>query len=146
MYFLYHPLYAFLKERLLSMQFINYNANPKGRKTTDCVIRAMSTALNNTWEDTYRALVDFSIKRGLASSDKRAITLFLHYKGYTKQKMHKREDNTRYSVKDFIDEIAKPKAVYIIGLANHLTVVKDGVLLDTWNCSKKIVNSYWIID
>ena len=64
------------------MQFINYNANPKGRKTTDCVIRALSIALDNTWEDTYISLVDFSIKQGLMINDKRAFSGYLKAKGY----------------------------------------------------------------
>ena len=34
------------------MKFINYNANPKGRKTGDCVIRAIAFALNKSWIDT----------------------------------------------------------------------------------------------
>ena len=35
------------------MEFIKYNANPKGRKTGDCVIRAICTALHMSWEETY---------------------------------------------------------------------------------------------
>lgn len=128
------------------MQFMNYNANPKHRKTTDCVIRALCTALGDTWENTYRDLVNYSIRQGLMCSDKRAFDFYLHYKGYTKQKMPKREDNTRYTVKEFIDEIADTKKTYIISIANHLTVVKDKVLLDTWNCSKKSVGNYWVIE
>ena len=128
------------------MQFINYNANPKHRKTTDCVIRAICTALNNSWEDTYRSLVDYSIRKGLMCSDKRAFTAYLNAKGYKMQKMPRREENTRYTVKEFIDELAEPKATYILGIANHLTVVKDKVLLDTWNCEKKCIGNYWTID
>ena len=127
------------------MQFINYNANPKGRKTTDCVIRAICTALGDNWENTYRDLVNYSIRQGLMCSDKRAFTFYLNNKGYKMEKMPKREDNTRYTVKEFIDEIADPKTTYIISIANHLTVVKDKVLLDTWNCSRKSVGNYWVI-
>ena len=128
------------------MQFINYNANPKRRKTTDCVIRALSTALNNSWEDTYRSLVDFSIKQGLMVNDKRAYTNYLKAKGYEMLKMPRRNDNTRYTVKEFIDELAEANTIYIISVANHLTVVKDRVLLDTWNCSRKSVGNYWKVN
>ena len=127
------------------MEFLNYNANPKGRKTTDCVIRALCTALDEKWENTYRDLVNYSIKQGLMCSDKRAFTFYLNSKGYKMQKMPKHIDNSRYTVQQFADEIAKPKAIYILNLANHLTVIKDCVLLDTWNCSKKSVGNYWVI-
>ena len=128
------------------MQFINYNANPKNRKTTDCVIRALSTALNNSWENTYRSLVDFSIKQGLMVNDKRAYTNYLKAKGYEMLKMPRHTDNTRYTVKEFVDELAKANTIYIISVANHLTVVKDKVLLDTWNCSRKSVGNYWKVN
>ena len=127
------------------MQFVNYNANPKNRKTSDCVIRALCTALNNSWKDTYISLVDFSIKQGLMCNEKRAYTSYLKAKGYEIQKMPKRKDNTRYTVREFVDEIAESKSTYILSIANHLTVVKDKVLLDTWNCSKKSVGNYWVI-
>ena len=33
------------------MEFVKFNANPKGRKTGDCVVRAICTALNESWEE-----------------------------------------------------------------------------------------------
>lgn len=102
------------------MQFINYNANPRGRKTTDCVIRAMSTSLNNTWEDTYRSLVDYSIKQSLMCNEKRALMGYLKAKGYEMQKMPNHKNNTRYTVAEFVDTIAETKATYILSVANHL--------------------------
>ena len=127
------------------MEFVKYNANPKHRKTTDCVIRALSIALNNSWEATYRSLVDYSIKNYLMCTEKRAYTGYLKAKGYEMQKMPKRMDNSRYTVKEFIDELARPNAVYVINIAHHLTVVKDKVLLDSWDCSKKTMGNFWII-
>lgn len=144
-FFVPPSLCLFKKERLFVVEFVKYNANPKGRKTTDCVIRALCTALNDSWENTYRNLVDYSIRQGLMCTEKRAFTFYLNAKGYKMEKMPKRGDNTRYTVQQFANEIAKPKTVYILNLANHLTVIKDGVLLDTWNCSQKYVGNYWVI-
>lgn len=127
------------------MQFINYNANPRGRKTSDCVIRAICTALNNTWEDTYRSLVDYSIKQSLMCNEKRALMGYLKAKGYEMKKMPKHKNNTRYTIAEFIDTIAEPKATYILSVANHLTTVRDKTLLDTFNCGKKFVGNYWQI-
>ena len=33
--------------------YIFFNNNPKGLKIGDCVVRAISTAMNQTWERTY---------------------------------------------------------------------------------------------
>jgi len=35
------------------MAFINYNANPVNNRVGDCVIRAISKATGNTWEEIY---------------------------------------------------------------------------------------------
>ena len=35
--------------------------------------------------------------------------------------------------------------IYIVKVANHITVVKNKELYDTWNCSNKSVGNYWII-
>ena len=36
--------------------FIEYNANPRGINTGDCVIRAISKARDTDWEKVYMAL------------------------------------------------------------------------------------------
>ena len=41
------------------MRFIRYNANPKGWKTGDCVIRAVAAATQQTWDDVYDELSIF---------------------------------------------------------------------------------------
>ena len=33
--------------------FIQYNPNPEGKSTGDCVIRALTKALNKSWEQVY---------------------------------------------------------------------------------------------
>ena len=34
------------------MEFVNYNNNPKNKKTTDCVVRAISFALDKDYIET----------------------------------------------------------------------------------------------
>ena len=36
------------------MKFIEFNINPKNKRTKDCVIRAIATATNSSWEYIYR--------------------------------------------------------------------------------------------
>ena len=36
--------------------YVNYNANPQQKQVGDCVIRAISTVLNQDWETTYIGL------------------------------------------------------------------------------------------
>ena len=131
------------------MEFIKYNANPKGKKTGDCVIRAICTALNQSWEDTYKELLEVTLLKCYAISSKENIIEYLRRKGYEMQKMPKIYTDCsfrRYTVEEFADNIAKPKITYIISVANHLTIIKDKKLYDTWNCKNKSVGNYWIIE
>ena len=128
------------------MEFIKYNANPKGRKTGDCVIRAICTALQMSWEETYIEMLRVALETGEAISCKENYTEFLARRGYKIQKMPRRSDNTKYTVREFVDELAKPNKIYILNLANHVTVIENNKLYDIWDCSRKSVGNYWVID
>ena len=125
--------------------FIKYNNNPKNKKTGDCVIRAISFATKNSWEKTYRALAELGIKNCLILNDTNNWRKYLKLLGYEQQKMPRKADNTRYTVHEFCNQLAKKDVTYIIKVANHITVVKDKDLYDTWDCSNKSVGNYWII-
>ena len=127
------------------MKFIEFNINPKNKRTKDCVIRAIATATNKTWETVYRELTELGIKKGLMINDRNNWKAYLKNLGYEKQNMPRREDRTRYTLEEFCDEIAEDNKIYIVKVANHLTIVKEKNLYDTWNCSRKSVGNYWII-
>ena len=59
--------------------------------------------------------------------------------------MPKRADNTKYTVREFADELAKENKTYIINIAHHTTVIKNKKLYDIWNCGRKSVGNFWII-
>lgn len=39
------------------MSYINFNPNPDRKLVGDCVIRAISKAMNQSWDDTYLGLM-----------------------------------------------------------------------------------------
>lgn len=127
------------------MEFIKYNNNPKQKRTNDCVIRALSLGLNKSWEDVYKDLTNLGIKKGLMPNDRNNWKQYLKDFGYKMEKMPKKLNGKRYTVEEFINELAYNEQTYIIKIANHLTVVKDKKLYDTWNCKNKCVGNYWII-
>lgn len=127
------------------MGYIFFNNNPKKRRTGDCVIRAISFATGKEWQDVYSELSALGIERALIINDHKNWEEYLKYLGYEKQPMPKREDNTRYTIKEFCNELAKENQVYIVKIAGHLTVVKDKNVYDTWNCEHKSIYNYWIV-
>lgn len=128
------------------MKFIEYNANPKNKKTGDCVIRSISFATNTKWEIIYRNLAEQGIAKGLMVNDPKNWKRYLELLGYKIQKMPRKPNNKRYTLEEFCDEIAEDDTTYIVKIANHLTVVKNKNLYDTWNCCKKYVGNYWAVN
>lgn len=127
------------------MYFIRYNNNPKEKRTGDCIIRALALALNKSWKEVYTDLFNLSIKMSLIVTDPKVFKKYLKDLGYMQEKMPKTLDNKRYTVEEFIDDIAHKNMTYIISIAKHVTVIKDKKLYDTWDCSHKCVGNYWII-
>lgn len=125
------------------MEFIKYNNNPKNKKTGDCVIRAIATATNSSWEYVYSKLSELGIEQGLMINDSKNWQKYLENLGYIKQKMPRRSDRTRYTLEEFATELAEENKIYLVKLAGHLTVIKNKKLIDTWNCSYKSVGNYW---
>ena len=128
------------------MKFEKFNANPKNKKTGDCVVRALAVALNKTWIDTYKELFENTLKTFYSVSSKNNYKNYLQKLNIEMQKMPKKENGKRYTIAEFVDNRADKNATYIISVANHLTVVKQGVLIDTWDCSKKSIGNYWKIN
>lgn len=127
------------------MEFIRYNNNPRSRKASDCVIRALSLALDKSWYQIYRELFELGLEECRMINEPDLYQLYLKKQGLEKQRMPKRPDNTRYTVKEFANELAKPDKIYILSIAHHITVIKNKDLYDTWNCSHKSVGNYWIV-
>lgn len=128
-----------------TFKYENYNANPFKRKTGDCVIRAVCVALGEDWEDTYKGMFEVTLETGYSVSSKDNFKEYLKRKGYDMRKMPKKLTGKRYTVQEFVEQLANPKKNYIISVANHLTCIEKGTLVDTWNCGYKSVGNYWEI-
>lgn len=125
------------------LQFENYNANPRNKKTGDCVIRAISTALNETWAETYKELFEIGFKKGTLPNERATYKAYLKKKGYEMEKQPRKANGTKYTIKEFFEQEADTKSTYIIHVRRHLTCIKKGVLLDTWNCGAYTMRNYW---
>lgn len=123
------------------MEFEKKNVNPKGRKSDDCVIRALSTLSGLRWESIYKRLCELGLEMCRMPNEKATYEKWLKQVGYIKHKQPRREDGTKYTVEELVDELDVRNCV--ITVAQHMTVVEDGVLIDTWDCSQKTVCNYW---
>lgn len=123
--------------------FTLYNRNPKNKKVGDCVIRAISLATGKTWEEVLTDLFRISLKIKDVPTDKKTYTEYLATIGYYKQPQPRKDDNTKYTIREFAQE--HKKGIYVVDMANHCTCVINGKIHDLWNCGNKSVGNYWII-
>lgn len=122
---------------------IKLNLNPKGKKTGDCVIRAIAYATEQPWDKVYKDLCDIGFNMKRLPNEKQVYEKYLEQLGWQKQKQPRHSDNSKYCVYEFTEyHIVSGKV--IISVANHLTVVDNYEIVDTWDCSRKTIGNYWI--
>lgn len=79
-----------------------YNANPHNRFTTDCVIRALSTALEIPYNQVVKEMAELQCKTGWDPSETHTIDKYLKNHGWVKQGQPRKYDNTKYTGKEFV--------------------------------------------
>lgn len=122
------------------MAYFYYNANPKGIRTGDCVIRAISYFLGMSWGHTLHSMVDWGEEHGLALFHYRSFyNLYLKDKGYKKKPVPVKG----WTVNDFCEKHAEYDKVYMLQCPRHVTIVFHKTVIDTWDCSHLEVSGYW---
>ena len=114
------------------------NVNPCKRRLGDCVIRALSLALNQQWERTY---IDLCIEGYIQCDMPNANNVweaYLIYKGFK-----------RYPVPEVMtfEEFAETHndgQLYVVATGSHVAVIKNETLYDNWDSSEEIIAYYFV--
>lgn len=114
-----------------------HNANARNRFVNDCVIRAISVAEGKTWDETYDELSDIAQYEGNLFNDADFVENYL-------DKRYKRVAHYSKYVGEFAEEY--PNGIYLVTMPNHITVIIDGVVYDTFDCRNRIMWSAWKVD
>lgn len=122
--------------------FHYYNANPKNKKTTDCVIRAISTLPGMEYNQVYSDLVELSLQTGYHIADVRLYDKYLTKLGYTKQKRPTKPNGKFVRAREICELYPDLIAVANVG-TNHVSCFKFGRIWDTWNCQNSYVGNLW---
>ena len=123
------------------MAYIEYNTNPCGRRVGDCAVRAISKALDISWEAAYLMLTINGLQMCDMPSSDSVIASVLRQNGFTRQAI----SNTCpecYDAEEFCKE--HPTGTYVLFFGGHVACVKDGgTLYDAWDSSHEIPQYYW---
>lgn len=122
--------------------WIYANPNPANKLVSDCVIRAVSIALNMPWYQTFDELCDVARNDCNVPSDDNVWGHYLYLKGFeplvlpsTCPRCLTIEEFTRFF----------PIGTYIIGTGSHAAAVLDGNYFDTWDSGSEVVSFFWKI-
>lgn len=122
------------------MSFVFANPNPHGLFVGDCVVRALSILLDQSWEKTYTDLT----LQGFVSADMPSANhvwaAYLDGKGFSRETI----PNTCpacYTVEEFAADHDKGR--FLVATGSHVVAVIDGDYYDAWDSGKEVPAYYF---
>lgn len=119
------------------MAYIQFNPNPKGNYVGDCVVRAISKILNQTWSETYVGLCVEGFKLGDMPSSNRVWETYLLNKGYKKFLLPNNCPNC-YTVEEFSETY--PDGSCLLATGTHVVAVCEGNYYDSWPSGDEVIS------
>ena len=117
-----------------------YNPNPSGKKTGDCVVRAICKALDAPWIDVYLGLCFDGARSGDWGNVNSIWSAYLKERGFERQAIPNTCPDC-YTVADFASD--NPKGTFVLATGTHAVCVKDGVIYDSWDSSEEVPIYYF---
>lgn len=121
--------------------FQKYNANPKNKRVGDCVVRAISTAINEPWDTVFMDLCEVGFDLKSMPNDKDTYSEYLNRKGFSNITIKVTKGSKRPTVQSFAQD--NPNGTFVLSVANHLVTVVDGKYYDTWDSGSCCLYRYW---
>lgn len=115
--------------------FVYTNPNPSKKLVGDCVIRAVSIVLDQTWLETYDGITAVGRELRDMPSSNAVWDAYLRDKGYAK---HIIPDTCPecYRVADFCWD--HPSGDYLLATGTHVIAVLNGDYYDTWDSGDEV--------
>lgn len=139
--------------------FVYYNRNPKNRLTSDCVVRAISTAMDIDYDRVLFEMAYIASETGYGVTDTKCVDAYMKHYGWKKYRQPRHRDNTKFTGRQFCEWLSvnceNGAAGYIlcnIG-GNHMVAIKptnhDGIncqykVHDIWDSTDGCIGNYWV--
>lgn len=123
----------------MNNDFVYYNANPNKQEIGDCVIRAISLALNLDYYEVVNILFNNS---NFFNCD---MLVRECYEKTLENEFHL--ERVRPLTYKTVEDVAKEfdDSVILIRIKGHLTCAMYGKIYDTWDCSEGQVDVFWVV-
>lgn len=118
-----------------------FNNNPLGRnKVGDCSVRAISKALDISWDEAHDLLSTMSKSMGTIMNDNDVISAVLRMHGFYKEQLPCTERSC-YTVREFA--LDNPVGLYVVGTGSHVVTIINGSYYDSWPSGDESVSCFW---
>ena len=121
--------------------FRYYNNNPNKYKTSDCVIRAISVALDKSWDDVLKDLTSYALKYKYFINCQELYEIYLQDNKWEKHKSPQKDNGDAYLLGDWLKQFNGQAIVTIDD--DHLTYVSENIVYDIWDCTDNEVGVFW---
>ena len=125
------------------MSYRYYQPNSKDLKDEygDCVIRALTKALNMEWLQVFDEIQPISRELQVPFDCRPCYEKYIENKGFKYYGVSNKKGAKRPTVEMFAKE--HKVGTYILRVAHHLVTVVDGAYYDTWDSGKCCLYGYW---
>ena len=124
-----------------------HNANPKGIRASDCVMRAVAVGLGQTWDESLRELTQTAMTIKRSPNETPTLIAYLKSKGWVKKAQPRTTHGKKLTGIQFIQQMPmeyRDKPIICKIGTHHVSVVKNGKFWDTWDPTSYTVGNYWI--
>ena len=122
--------------------WIKANPNPLNKEVPDCVIRAISIALNQPWIQTFDELCSVARMDFNMPSADAVWGHYLYMKGFEPFVLPSSCPRC-ITIEQFSKQFSY--GIYIIGTGSHAVAIIDGDYYDSWDSGQEIASYFWRI-
>jgi hypothetical protein len=104
----------------------------------DCVIRSISIAMRKPYAEVFTEMMALGLEMGAYPNHDKVWIKYLESNGFKKNRPPRDEHGKLIKLRDW-----DFKGTAVVRNSRHLTAVDGGTVIDSWDCRRRPVNSYW---
>ena len=118
------------------MAWVEYNPNPKGRRTIDCTVRALCRALDISWDEAYLMICLEGFMQKSMPSENDVWGMAFWRRWFDRWPLPG-PCPWCYTVREFAEE--HPHGTFVLCTGSHVVTLVNGDWFDTWDSGDEVI-------